>query len=544
MFEGNIDNKAARGSIAQIILRALSSGDKYGYEICKDIEKITNGKLILKQPSLYSSLRRMEEQGVISSYWEESDLGGRRHYYSLTDDGKKALENSKFLPEEELINKLPNKNPTTNVNAQEDEVLEKPSLNDNTTSVVKQENLFDLSKNTNQTETKFEDKSKNENDNTFLQFDLFNENVSFVKEESSKPKENISAYVNKYSDLDNHTEEIEPETETNNETTENLLTENKISYSDSPTLQDENKEDINKSSNLNSNAEQLTTAKLPPENEQLETIKRNTNIEQISWILDTNEEENVSNNDYKSLIGQLYNNSRLDDPYEENKYQTFKEIFPSTNYKEKQKEESDSNSFTLEGNKTDEKITNMVKSSEESNIDCEDIRNLNNLYNLQGIEIKIHDKKENKKSNKIYTDKNKLNMVSAWIVSAIILLEVLFSYLILKSSRMIVGKQRIVFYLALAFTFSYLIISTFENLLDRYKLIIIEENFKRNFMVHLFIFILAIIAIFTINIILGMTSLFQTDFFVSWFLPFLLSTNILISTIVYHLLLKSRYFNT
>jgi len=78
----NLENKAARGSISQIILKALDSRDKYGYEIIKDIEIISNGKLILKQPSLYSCLRRMEEQNLITSYWQDSDIGGKRHYYS------------------------------------------------------------------------------------------------------------------------------------------------------------------------------------------------------------------------------------------------------------------------------------------------------------------------------------------------------------------------------------------------------------------------------------------------------------------------------
>ena len=41
MSENIENNKAARGSISQIILKALSNGDKYGYEICKDIEKLT-----------------------------------------------------------------------------------------------------------------------------------------------------------------------------------------------------------------------------------------------------------------------------------------------------------------------------------------------------------------------------------------------------------------------------------------------------------------------------------------------------------------------
>ena len=85
-----------RGSVYNIILKALQTGDKYGYEICKEVEEKTDGAYILKQPSLYSGLKRLEAQGEISSYWRDSALGGRRHYYSLTDKGMDRIEKSNF----------------------------------------------------------------------------------------------------------------------------------------------------------------------------------------------------------------------------------------------------------------------------------------------------------------------------------------------------------------------------------------------------------------------------------------------------------------
>ena len=80
-----------KGKLSSIILSALSQGDKYGFEIISEIEKQTNGMVVIKQPSLYSSLKRMEDQDLISSYWMDSEIGGRRHYYRLTDYGKKQL---------------------------------------------------------------------------------------------------------------------------------------------------------------------------------------------------------------------------------------------------------------------------------------------------------------------------------------------------------------------------------------------------------------------------------------------------------------------
>lgn len=92
---------SGRGSVYNIILKALQSGDKYGYEICQEIETKTNGNYILKQPSLYSGLKRLESQKLVTSYWGDSEIGGRRHYYSLTQEGKQKIEQSNFSWEDE-----------------------------------------------------------------------------------------------------------------------------------------------------------------------------------------------------------------------------------------------------------------------------------------------------------------------------------------------------------------------------------------------------------------------------------------------------------
>lgn len=85
-----------RGSVNEILLKALQSGDKYGYEINKEIEIKSAGKFFLKEASLYSGLKRLEAGGFISSYWQDGDLGIRRHYYSITQKGLNKLNASNF----------------------------------------------------------------------------------------------------------------------------------------------------------------------------------------------------------------------------------------------------------------------------------------------------------------------------------------------------------------------------------------------------------------------------------------------------------------
>lgn len=91
-MDNYINSDLIRGNIDTIILRSLSEGDKYGYEILKEIETKTQGEYILKQPTLYSCLKRLEQQGYISSFWGQVTMGGRRKYYRLTPEGKEYFE--------------------------------------------------------------------------------------------------------------------------------------------------------------------------------------------------------------------------------------------------------------------------------------------------------------------------------------------------------------------------------------------------------------------------------------------------------------------
>ncbi len=108
-----MENSAAntdliRGHVITIILRSLEGNDKYGYEICKEIEVKSEGSYVLKQPTLYSCLKRLEAQEYITSYSGEISNGGKRKYYSLTDKGRSFLEKDKQEWEfsRTLINRL------------------------------------------------------------------------------------------------------------------------------------------------------------------------------------------------------------------------------------------------------------------------------------------------------------------------------------------------------------------------------------------------------------------------------------------------------
>ena len=77
-----------RGHTDAIILARLLLSDSYGYEINKIILTLSSGQFELKEATLYTAFKRLEEQGCIASYWGDSGAGARRRYYTITPAGK------------------------------------------------------------------------------------------------------------------------------------------------------------------------------------------------------------------------------------------------------------------------------------------------------------------------------------------------------------------------------------------------------------------------------------------------------------------------
>ncbi|HBK02916.1 MAG TPA: PadR family transcriptional regulator [Clostridiales bacterium] len=81
-----------RGHTDALILARLLRGDSYGYEINKTISTLSCGRFELKEATLYTAFKRLEEQGYITSYWGDSGVGARRRYYTITPEGRQAYD--------------------------------------------------------------------------------------------------------------------------------------------------------------------------------------------------------------------------------------------------------------------------------------------------------------------------------------------------------------------------------------------------------------------------------------------------------------------
>jgi len=77
-----------------MILKLLSTSDRYGYEITKLIYELSEHKYELKEATMYSSLKRLEQDGHITSYWGDETQGGRRKYYRITARGREQYESN------------------------------------------------------------------------------------------------------------------------------------------------------------------------------------------------------------------------------------------------------------------------------------------------------------------------------------------------------------------------------------------------------------------------------------------------------------------
>lgn len=97
-----------RGHTETIILRILMDGDSYGYEIAKKILDGGMGVIEVKDATIYTAFRRMEDEGLLATYWGDGVLGARRRYYSITPKGRDFYEQklNEWIKADEILNNL------------------------------------------------------------------------------------------------------------------------------------------------------------------------------------------------------------------------------------------------------------------------------------------------------------------------------------------------------------------------------------------------------------------------------------------------------
>lgn len=79
------------GTLDLLILKTLLPGPAHGHTIAHVIEKSSEEVLQVEHGSLYPALHRLEDQGLIASFWGTSENNRKAKYYRMTPAGRKHL---------------------------------------------------------------------------------------------------------------------------------------------------------------------------------------------------------------------------------------------------------------------------------------------------------------------------------------------------------------------------------------------------------------------------------------------------------------------
>lgn len=283
-----------RGSVNEILLKALQSGDKYGYEINKEIETKSGGKFFLKEASLYSGLKRLEAAGFITSYWQDGELGIRRHYYSISEKGLEKLNASNFTwdSSKEFLGEMFKNEKIEDIktqNAQQSFFEQKSSVLNNVNSPINS-----------QIPAEKETSDQNEVKKNPFQIEVnplqqsFFDNFQTIETENkitNEEKNENKVEINNASFLNNSSENVNPINE--NLSSENKVEKNVLEEAKDLNLKDENenKEEFATIKNENESAEKLTNNNI---------LNSNLNIENTEYENDKTEKS--EENSYEKMI--------------------------------------------------------------------------------------------------------------------------------------------------------------------------------------------------------------------------------------------------
>ena len=91
MTPTGLERELKRGSTEVLILALLDEQDRHGYDIGRLIDERSDGAIAFHTASLYPTLYRLEEKGLIHGRWVEREGQRRRRYYRLTPSGRRIL---------------------------------------------------------------------------------------------------------------------------------------------------------------------------------------------------------------------------------------------------------------------------------------------------------------------------------------------------------------------------------------------------------------------------------------------------------------------
>lgn len=89
-----VSKELLKGSTTMLILEMLKSENMYGYQMIKKLSEKSENVFELKEGTLYPILHTLEEENLITAYWDET-TAKKRKYYAITQKGTKQLKERK-----------------------------------------------------------------------------------------------------------------------------------------------------------------------------------------------------------------------------------------------------------------------------------------------------------------------------------------------------------------------------------------------------------------------------------------------------------------
>src|SRR5438105_7629457 len=80
-----------RGTLALLVLKALSGGALHGYGVARWIRQRTGAVVLVEEGALYPALHRLERRGLLEAEWGASENNRRARFYQLTARGRREL---------------------------------------------------------------------------------------------------------------------------------------------------------------------------------------------------------------------------------------------------------------------------------------------------------------------------------------------------------------------------------------------------------------------------------------------------------------------
>lgn len=77
-----------KGVLDLCVLALLAKGDSYAYDLARNLAQAVD----MGEGTIYPLMRRLQNDGLVESYQQESDSGPSRKYYRLTKAGRSSLK--------------------------------------------------------------------------------------------------------------------------------------------------------------------------------------------------------------------------------------------------------------------------------------------------------------------------------------------------------------------------------------------------------------------------------------------------------------------